>query len=94
MRPSRDIKIRDYDASNKAVPDVLAELLRYGGFVMVSPSTPTTDGLPQTDAEDQSAGRPVNRGPEAAVSGGRAASTLWTSASNNAIGSAPRPRLQ
>jgi hypothetical protein len=29
-----DIQIRDYDASNKSVPDVFAELLRYCGFVM------------------------------------------------------------
>jgi hypothetical protein len=46
---SADIKIRDYDASNKAVPDAMAELLRYCGFVMVfvtetdaGNSTPTT----------------------------------------------------
>ena len=30
-----NVKIRDYDASNKGVPDAMAELLRYGGFVMV-----------------------------------------------------------
>ncbi len=29
-----DIQIRDYDATNKAVPEVFAELLQYCGFVM------------------------------------------------------------
>ncbi len=43
-----DILIRDYDASNKAVPDVMAELLRYCGFVMVFFTDTYTDGTPET----------------------------------------------
>ncbi len=43
-----DIVIRDYDASNKAVPDVMAELLRYCGFVMVFFTDTNTDGTPET----------------------------------------------
>ena len=43
-----DIVIRDYDASNKAVPDVMAELLRYCGFVMVFFTDTYTDGTPET----------------------------------------------
>jgi hypothetical protein len=45
---SSDIQIRDYDASNKAVPDVMAELLRYCGFVMVYYTDTYTDGTPET----------------------------------------------
>lgn len=43
-----DIKIRDYDASNKAVPEAMSDLLAYCGFVMTfvistqsSPAWPT-----------------------------------------------------
>ena len=43
-----NIEIRDYDASNKAVPDVMAELLRYCGFVMVFFTDTDGDGNPQT----------------------------------------------
>jgi hypothetical protein len=43
-----NVKIRDYDASNKAVPDVMAELLRYGGFVMVYTIETDDDDLPKT----------------------------------------------
>ena len=43
-----NIEIRDYDASNKAVPDVMAELLRYCGFVMVFFTDTASDGSPQT----------------------------------------------
>jgi hypothetical protein len=39
-------KIRDYDASNKAVPDVFSELLRYCGFVMVFTTTTDSEGTP------------------------------------------------
>ena len=48
-----DIPIRDYDASNKAVPDVIAELVRYCGFVMVFQTTTDGDGLPQTNLKLQ-----------------------------------------
>jgi hypothetical protein len=43
-----DVNIRDYDASNKAVPDVFAELLRYCGFVMTYFTDTTAGGSPQT----------------------------------------------
>jgi hypothetical protein len=43
-----DIEIRDYDATNKAVPDVFAELLRYCGFILVFATTTADDGTPQT----------------------------------------------
>ena len=43
-----DIKIRDYDASNKAVPEVMAELLRYCGFLMVFYTDTYADGTPRT----------------------------------------------
>ena len=42
-----DIQIRDYDASNKALPDVFAELLGYCGFVMVFTTTTDNEGMPQ-----------------------------------------------
>jgi hypothetical protein len=44
-----DIKIRDYDASNKSIADVVAELLRYCGFVMVFATSTDSDGNPQTN---------------------------------------------
>jgi hypothetical protein len=43
-----DIVIRDYDATNKAVPDVMAELLRYCGFVMFFFTDTYNDGTPET----------------------------------------------
>ncbi len=48
-----DIKIRDYDASNKAVPEAMSDLLAYCGFVMTfaisTQSTDTTNpGTPET----------------------------------------------
>ena len=46
---SSPIFIRDYDASNKAVPDVMAELLRYCGFVMDWQIGTDDDGNPQTN---------------------------------------------
>jgi hypothetical protein len=46
-----DIKIRDYDASNKAVPDVMADLLSYCGFVMCYKTTTSSAGLPQTSLQ-------------------------------------------
>ena len=48
VTPQAQIEIRDYDASNKAVPDVWAELLRYCGFVMVFFTDTDGDGNPQT----------------------------------------------
>jgi hypothetical protein len=45
---SSDIMIRDYDGSNKAVPDVMAELLQYCGFVLVYTTTTDNDGQPMT----------------------------------------------
>lgn len=43
-----NVKVRDYDASNKASPDVWAEMLRYGGFVMVYTIGTDDDGNPKT----------------------------------------------
>ena len=48
---SSPIMIRDYDGSNKAVPDVMAEFLRYCGFVLVFKTTTDSDGLPQTNLQ-------------------------------------------
>jgi hypothetical protein len=45
---SSDVKIRDYDASNRAVPDVMAELLRYCGFTMAFYIDTDPDGFPET----------------------------------------------
>jgi hypothetical protein len=42
------IQIRDYDASNKAVPDAMAEILRYAGFVMIFFTDTANGGSPQT----------------------------------------------
>ena len=41
-----DMQIRDYDATNKAVPDVMAELLRYCGFVLFFYQDQYPDGSP------------------------------------------------
>jgi hypothetical protein len=46
--PLTNVKIRDYDASNKMVPDVMAELFRYGGFVMVFEVVTAEGGTPET----------------------------------------------
>ena len=46
-----DIQIRDFDASNKSVPEVFAELLRYCGFVMffaIDTNNTSADGTPET----------------------------------------------
>jgi hypothetical protein len=43
-----DIQIRDYDASNKAVPEVFAELLRYCGFVMTYFQDTDNNGKPKS----------------------------------------------
>jgi hypothetical protein len=45
------INIRDYDASNKTVPDVMSELLQYCGFVMHFATTSDSDGNPQTSLQ-------------------------------------------
>jgi len=45
---SSNIKIRDYDCTNRAVPEAMAELLRYCGFVMVFYTDTYTDGTPET----------------------------------------------
>lgn len=45
---SRDMQIRDLDATNKAAPDVISELLRYCGLVGVFVTGQDADGLPQT----------------------------------------------
>ena len=45
---SSDIFIRDYDATNKHYPDVLADLLNYCGFVMRFSTTTQSDGTPHT----------------------------------------------
>jgi hypothetical protein len=46
-----DIQIRDYDASNKAPPDVIAELLNYAGFVLNFLTATDSDGLPRTSLQ-------------------------------------------
>jgi hypothetical protein len=43
-----NIKIRDFDATNKSVADAMAELLRYAGFVMVFAISTNDDGTPKT----------------------------------------------
>jgi hypothetical protein len=43
-----NVKVRDYDASNKAAPEAMAEMLRYGGFVMVYTIATDDDGNPKT----------------------------------------------
>ena len=43
-----DIKIRDYDATNKPYPDVIAELMGYCGFVLRWQTDTDQDGFPQT----------------------------------------------
>jgi hypothetical protein len=46
---SEDILIRDYDATNKYWPEVVAELLSYAGFVMRFDTSMSSDGVtPQT----------------------------------------------
>ena len=42
------LRIRDLDASNKAVPDVMAEILRYAGFVMTFFTDTDSNGFPRT----------------------------------------------
>ena len=88
-----NVKIRDYDASNKAVPDVMAELLRYGGFVMALHDQHRRRRQSADGAEDQAAGRAVDRRTEAAVSGRRAERRRWTW-HRTTPGPAPGPRLQ
>ena len=44
-----NIKIRDYDASNKAVPDVIADMMHYAGFVMTFTISTDDSGNPQTN---------------------------------------------
>jgi hypothetical protein len=44
---SADLKIRDYDATNKEFPDVIEELLSYAGFIMRFKTGTDGDGLPQ-----------------------------------------------
>ena len=88
-----DVKIRDYDASNKAVPDVMAELLRYCGFVMSYYTDTYTDGTPETHL------RIVRRDGLAAGTPkllylSANGSTSLNLATNNTSGSTPRPRLQ
>ncbi len=45
---SSDIPIRDYDATNKAYPEVIAELLNYCGFILRFDTSTQDDGTPQT----------------------------------------------
>jgi hypothetical protein len=45
---SADITIRDYDAANKALADVIAELLSYGGFLTCWETTTDGNGNPKT----------------------------------------------
>jgi hypothetical protein len=43
-----DVQIRDYDATNKFVPDVMADLLGYCGFTFSFFTDTYTDGTPET----------------------------------------------
>lgn len=45
---SSNVQIRDYDATNKPFPDVISELLNYGGFVMMFATETDADGFPIT----------------------------------------------
>jgi hypothetical protein len=45
---SSDLKIRDYDATNKTVPEAIAEILSYAGFVMNFLTDGDEDGIPTT----------------------------------------------
>lgn len=45
---SAPLTIRDYDASNKPYPEVIADLLSYAGFVMRWDAQADADGLPAT----------------------------------------------
>jgi hypothetical protein len=45
---SKDIVVRDYDASNKAHAEVIEELLAYAGFVMAFQTGSDSNGSPQT----------------------------------------------
>jgi hypothetical protein len=46
-----NIDIRDYDATNRAVPQVFADLLGYAGIVMSYVTTTGDDGLPLTELQ-------------------------------------------
>ena len=66
---SSNILIRDYDASNKAVPDVMAELLRYCGFVMVFSTDADSNGNPQTKLKMIRKDCALDPGPQGPVPG-------------------------
>lgn len=46
---TQDIQIRDYDATNKPIPEALSEILNYGGFLMVFVTSTDGDGFPLTE---------------------------------------------
>jgi hypothetical protein len=46
---SRDVTIRDYDASNKPWPEVVADLISYAGFVMRWKTGANSSDLPETE---------------------------------------------
>lgn len=48
---SAPLTIRDYDASNKPYPEVIADLLSYAGFVMRWDTQADADGLPATSLD-------------------------------------------
>ncbi len=48
--PSR-LNVRDYDATNKVLPQVFADLLGYAGFVIVFATSTNDAGLPQTSLQ-------------------------------------------
>jgi hypothetical protein len=50
---SANIQIRDFNAANRAVPDALATILGYGGFVMSFVTDTSPDGLPETSLRIQ-----------------------------------------
>jgi hypothetical protein len=45
---SANVMIRDYDAANKPLPEVLADFLGYAGFLTAWQTTTDSDGLPVT----------------------------------------------
>ena len=54
------INIRDYDATNKAIPQVYSDLLTYAGIIMVFQTSTGVDGTPYTELKIL---RPMRSGP-------------------------------
>ena len=88
-----DILIRDYDATNKAVPDVMAELLRYCGFVMVFFTDTDNDGIARDQPEDRPQGRAGRDDAEAPLPG-RGRCVVARPGGEQRHVASPGPRLQ